>query len=285
MGEIKGKTAVITGAASGLGRGLALRLGANGASVVVSDVQAAALAEVEAALQAAGGEALAVTADVTKFGDLEYLASVAQDRFGTVDLVFLNAGVSIRGNAWELSELDWRWVYDVNLFGVVNGVRAFVPRLVHQGRGHVILTASNSALGTLGGIAPYVSSKCAVVATGEALQHDLRQAGSEVRVSVVLPAGIRSRIYESFRRRGPEYGHAQVPDSVVEDAKAFLQAYGEDPEDVADLVLAQAVVQERFYVLTDPRDVDMAEARLEGVRSGELGAPARPGVRAPVPGA
>src|SRR5207247_2617473 len=131
------------------------------------------------------------------------------------------AGVSLRGRAWELTVDDWRWIYDVNVFGVVHGIRHFVPALLAEGGGHVLITASNTAVTTAPALAPYVSSKHAVLALAEVLQHDLLAVGSDVHVSVSLPSAIRSGMADAVRNRPLDYGSAVVPDAVLEASRAF----------------------------------------------------------------
>ena len=137
--------AVVTGAASGLGLGMAHALVRRDMGVVIADIDADRLSAAEAELNARGAAVTAVVTDVTKQSSVAALADRALAQFGRVDVVCLNAGVSIRGRAWELTEQDWRWVYDVNLFGVVHGIRSFVPTLLAQNSGHVVITASNSS--------------------------------------------------------------------------------------------------------------------------------------------
>jgi NAD(P)-dependent dehydrogenase (short-subunit alcohol dehydrogenase family) len=272
------KVAVVTGAAGGLGLGLASSLGARGMNVAIADIDATALAKAGERLRAEGIQALTVPTDVTKQEAVTELAGQVLDHFGRVDVVCLNAGVNMRGRAWELSVSDWRWVYDVNVFGIVHGVRSFVPALVAQGSGHVLITASNSSVTTLPELAPYVSSKHAVLSLAETLQHDLIDVGSDVLVSVVLPGAIRSsRMPEAFRRRPAEYGPAQAPPAdVIRASHAVMDQYGTDPQDMAAGVLGQALDEHRFYVFTDPADAAQLMARAEAIRAGQLANVAMP---------
>ena len=185
----------------------------------------------------------------------------------------LNAGVSMRGRAWELTEQDWRWVYDVNLFGVVHGIRSFVPVLLDQNAGHVVITASNSAVTTLASMAPYVSSKHAVLAVAETLQHDLAAVPSRVRVSVVLPGAIRSNMADAVRNRPAEYGSAAVAEEVLHAARQYLERHGEDPLTMADRVLRQALDDHEFCIFSEPSDVSMLAAHTSALSEGRLPAP------------
>ncbi|MET7842574.1 SDR family NAD(P)-dependent oxidoreductase [Streptomyces sp. NPDC005356] len=264
------EVAVVTGAASGLGFGLVSSLVARGLSVVIADIDGDALVSAEKRLRAEGADVLAVRTDVTKSESVLELSAHTLDRFGRVDVVCLNAGVSLRGRAWELSVADWRWVYDVNVFGVVHGIQAFVPALLEAGAGHVLITASNSATTTLPSLAPYVSSKHAVVAVAESLQHDLREVGSGVNVSVVLPGAIRSGMADAVRHRPADYGSVSVPvpEDLTRASRAYLARFGADPRAMADDVLQRALDERRFCIFTDPADaamlVDHAGALSDG---------------------
>ncbi|MEU1369771.1 SDR family NAD(P)-dependent oxidoreductase [Streptomyces sp. NPDC005803] len=262
------EVAVVTGAASGLGFGLVSSLVARGMSVVIADIDGDALTSAEKRLLAEGADVLAVRTDVTKSESVLELSARTLERFGRVDVVCLNAGVSLRGRAWELSVADWRWVYDVNVFGVVHGIQAFVPALLEAGAGHVVITASNSATTTLPSLAPYVSSKHAVVAVAESLQHDLREVGSGVDVSVVLPGAIRSGMADAVRHRPADYGSVSVPEDLARASRAYLDRFGADPRAMADDVLRRALDERRFCIFTDPADaamlVDHAGALSDG---------------------
>jgi NAD(P)-dependent dehydrogenase (short-subunit alcohol dehydrogenase family) len=249
---------------------MAAGLSDRGARVVIADIDEEALGEAEAQLRASGAEVLAVPTDVTKSDSVAALADRAFERFGRVDVVCLNAGVSVRGRSWELTVEDWRWVYDVNVFGVVHGVRSFVPRLLEQGAGHVLITASNSSVTTLPSVAPYISSKHAVLSLAETLRQDLLAAGSPVGVSVVLPGAIRSRMADAFRRRPAEYGAYRVDPEVVDRSKAYLAQHGMDPRVMADAILQQALDDHMFCIFTDSGDTAMLEARTEALRAGRL---------------
>ena len=262
--------AVVTGAAGGLGFGLAAGLTARGMKVAIADIDATALAVAGERLREGGAQVLDVPADVTKQEAVAALADRTLDRFGRVDVVCLNAGVSLRGRAWELSTDDWRWIYDVNVFGVVHGIRSFVPTLLAQGAGHVLITASDSAVTTLPALAPYVSSKHAVLSLAETLQHDLIETGSGVLVSVALPGAIRSRMADAVRNRPPEYGSAQVSAEVLRASRTYLERHGADPQTLADNILRQALDERRFCIFTDPADIPPLTARTEAIRDGRL---------------
>jgi NADP-dependent 3-hydroxy acid dehydrogenase YdfG len=264
------RVAVVTGAASGLGLGLATGLAARGMRVVIADIDSEALTQAENQLAAGGAEVLAVPTDVTRSQAVATLAERTLERFGRVDVVCLNAGVSLGGRAWKITLDDWRWIYDVNVFGVVHGIHYFVPTLISAGSGHVLITASNISVTTLPAMAPYVSSKHAVLAIAEALQQDLLAIGSDVGVSVSLPGTIRSGIFDAVRHRPPDYRGAAISDEVLRTGRAFLEEYGADPHTMAAEILRQALDERRFCFFTDPADIPTVMARAEAIRDGRL---------------
>jgi NAD(P)-dependent dehydrogenase (short-subunit alcohol dehydrogenase family) len=246
--EIAGKVAVVTGAASGIGRSTAFALAAAGVRLVIADVEAAPLDATRTALAHAGATVVARVADVSVLADVEAMRDATLAAFGAVHIVFNNAGVSTSGPIWSFSDDTWRWVLGVNLWGVIHGVRTFVPLLVEQGEGHVINTSSMQGLAPTVGGGPYAVSKTAVVALSEVLRADLAAAGSAVGVSVLCPGPVRTRIYDSDRNRpgGPADAAGRSADRV----KAYLDANGVEPDAVAARVLA-AIRNNSFYVLTE----------------------------------
>jgi len=270
MRELKGKVAVVTGAASGIGRAMAERFAREGMKVVLADVEEKPLAEARDTVARAGAEALAVRTDVSRWEDVEALARRTFDAYGAAHVLCNNAGIGAGGLTWELSEADWQWVLGVNLWGVVHGIRAFVPRMIRQGEGHVVNTASIAGLISAPGMGPYCASKHAVVAISECLHHDLTvAAGGKVKVSVVCPAWVKTNIADAERNRpaslprraGAERGpQEQMLESLLRQAVAS----GIPPEVVADKVL-RAVVEERFWVLTHPKTKAAVEKRTRGI--------------------
>ena len=194
MDQLRDRAAVVTGAASGIGLALSERLLDEGMSVVLADVDPAALDTEVRRLTDAGATVLAVPTDVSDAAAVEDLAATAWSRFGAVHVVCNNAGVGPGGVAWEIPEQVWRWVIDVDLWGVIHGIRAFVPRLVEQDIGHVVNTASVAGLVGTPGMAPYSAAKHAVVGLSQSLRRDLELAGSAVGVSVLCPGMTRTRM-------------------------------------------------------------------------------------------
>lgn len=272
MKTFTGRVAVVTGAASGLGRELALRCGREGMKVALADVDEAALARVEAELKAAGAEAISVRCDVSSGADVEALAARTLEAFGAVHLVCNNAGIAPLGVVWENTVADWQWTLGVNVWGVIHGVRVFTPILLRQGdEGHIVNTASVAGLIAPPGMGMYNVSKHAVVALTETLHHDLAARGAQVKCSVVCPAYFPSAITESERTRPAALREerAQTDEDRAREAnmRKAVQSGRLSAADIAARVL-EAVREERFYVLTHPRILPAVEARMRDILEG-----------------
>jgi NAD(P)-dependent dehydrogenase (short-subunit alcohol dehydrogenase family) len=268
--ELANRVAVVTGAASGIGKALAKRFAAEGMKVVLADVEEGPLAEAEAELGALGGSVLAVRTDVSSGADVEALAAKTVERFGTFHVVCNNAGVGGgAGPSWTLTKEDWEWKLGVNLWGVVHGVRAFVPRLIEQGEGHVVNTASIAGLLSPALMAPYVATKHAVVAMSEVLARDLEMIASKVRVSVLCPGFVRTRIAESHRNRPARLANTTQA-TGLEPAREMIRSLvdgGISPDVVAGCVV-DAIREERFYVLPHPELLGAVKHRMDDVLLG-----------------
>jgi NAD(P)-dependent dehydrogenase (short-subunit alcohol dehydrogenase family) len=208
MDDFTGKVAVVTGAASGIGLALAQRWAAEGMRVVLADVEREPLDRAAEALAAehGAGNVLAVPTDVRDDGAVDALAAATFDRFGTAHLLCNNAGVGVGGLTWTVPADRWRWIVEVNLLSVAHGIRAFVPRMIDQGEGHVVNTASAAGVLTGPGMGPYFATKHAVVALSESLHFDLQLTGAAVGVSVLCPEWVRTQIADSERTRPPGVG-------------------------------------------------------------------------------
>lgn len=267
MKEFKGKVAVITGAASGIGRAIAERCVSEGVNVVIADVDEAGLASAEGEFKALGGNVLSVRTDVSKRSDVELLARRSVDAFGKVDLLFNNAGVGAGGAAWEATWNDWEWVIGVNLWGVIHGVKVFTPiMLAQKTECHIINTSSAAGLVVGGFSAPYSVTKHAVVALSESLYLTLQQRNSLVKVSVLCPGLVRTNIGNAERNRPEELRNEAVALSPEMEAgratfKALMEA-SMPPHRVADVVF-DAIKKEQFYILSHPEWMEAVELRTD----------------------
>ena len=279
MIEFKGKVAVVTGAASGIGRGMADRFAAEGMEVVLADVSDDALQAAESEMSEAGHTVLAVRTDVSRAEQVDALAARAVERFGAVHVVCNNAGVGSGGMLWEQPIEDLEWVLNINLWGVIHGVRAFVPIMLKQGEeAHIVNTASMAGLLAGPMMGAYNISKFGVVALSETLQHELNAAsGGKIGVSVLCPGFVNTNIGESGLRRpsGPPPEPAPgSPEALGRDAFRQMMASGMAPSEVARQVF-EAVRDRRFYILTHdefkPRVTERAKNIVEGRAPGSPG--------------
>ena len=275
MEDVRGKVAVVTGAASGIGRGMAESFGAAGMKLVLADVDADRLASVAQELEKTGAEVLPVKTDVSRQVEVDELARRALDAFGAVHVVCNNAGVAHGGvPTWESTLHDWEWIVGVNLMGVVHGVRTFTPLLLEQGEGHIVNTASMAGLISAPFMATYNVSKHAVVTLSETLYADLQLTGNTgVGVSVLCPGWVQTRIHESARNRpgtveGAGHELTEIEKLLMETVGGLI-AEGLNPLQVAGLVL-DAVQANRFYILTHPEWKPMIADRLDRIMAEEL---------------
>ena len=257
MKEFKGKVAVVTGAASGMGLEFSHKFAEEGMSVVLSDIEAEPLAMAEAAIKAKGGEVLAIRTNVMTEEDVNRLADAAFKRFGNVHILCNNAGVAasaatLRSRPWETPLSDWEWTFGVNFMGVLYGIRAFIPRMLENGEeGHIVNTASMAGL--LTGANPYNISKHSVVCLTEGIYKEFKGMGAKLSASVLCPGLINTAILDSERNRPPEFG-PPTDKSVLrpevqqwsENFETALKA-GYEPEEVARQVF-EAIRDDRFYI-------------------------------------
>jgi NAD(P)-dependent dehydrogenase (short-subunit alcohol dehydrogenase family) len=265
-----GRVAVVTGAASGIGRGLAEAFAAAGSAVVVADLDGDEAAAVAAAIRAGGGDAEAVTVDVSDAAAVEQLAATTLARFGRVDVLCNNAGVSTFNLLRDQTLADWRWVFSVNLWGVVHGVQTFVPIMRDQGTpAHIVNTAS--VAGLLSGVAfigPYSATKVAVVSISETLAQELAIDGLPIGVSVLCPSSVDTKVMESERGRPAAMGvehRTEVAESVrLAIRDSFTGPSGLTPAQVAERVLA-AIRARQFWIITHPGERPVFEARVNDI--------------------
>jgi NAD(P)-dependent dehydrogenase (short-subunit alcohol dehydrogenase family) len=276
MKQLKGKVAAVTGAASGLGRSMALALAAEGMDVALADVDDMNLSSVEKEIQDLGVRAITLKVDVSQAEQVDAFRDHTLARLGAIHVVCNNAGVSPLGAVWENTPADWQWILGVNLWGVIHGVRAFTPYLIAQNEGHIVNTASVAGLISPPGSGAYNVTKHAVVALSESLHHDLRERNSAVGVSVLCPAYVPTGITESERNRpknlplGPKSPETLARETML---KKAVQSGKISADQVAQAVVA-AIKEERFYILTHPRIKGAIQARMEDILQG--GAPRDP---------
>jgi NAD(P)-dependent dehydrogenase (short-subunit alcohol dehydrogenase family) len=279
MKDLRGKVAVVTGGAGGIGQAMGRRFGQEGMKVVLADVLAEPLDEATRALAGEGIEVVGVVTDVTDYASVESLAKEAVHRFGAVDLVCNNAGAGgvSEGYMWEHDQADWHWGIDVNVLGVVHGIKAFVPILLEQGAGHVVNTCSGNGgfapigRGAMGGpaTAVYPMTKAAVLCLTESLYTHLEMTGTRVRAHVLFPSGfLNTGIWESWRHRPERYAATQerrTPEQTLAGVVARFEAAGGSVqftplETVADQVV-EGIRADRFWMMGPPTPAEEVVSR------------------------
>jgi NAD(P)-dependent dehydrogenase (short-subunit alcohol dehydrogenase family) len=271
MKDFQGKVAVVTGAASGIGRALAGKSAQEGMKVVLADVEESALKQAEAELKASGTEVLAVCTDVSQAQEVENLAKLAFSTYGAVHLLFNNAGVSAGTTVWENSLADWQWVLGVNLWGVIYGIHSFVPRMLAQGsEGHIVNTASAAGLVSGAGGGPYKVSKHGVITLSETLALELAARGAKLKASVLCPEWVNTRILDAERNRPQALQNAPQEQPMSTEMAALGEAMRQfvqaalPPSQVAEMVF-EAIGQEKFYILTHPTTKRGVQLRMEDI--------------------
>lgn len=285
MKNFKGKVAVVTGGASGIGWGLAEKCAAEGMKIVIADVEEKALKQAEKTLKAGGADVLAVRTDVSKLTDIETLAQKTQDKYGGVHLLFNNAGVntdiSLRKPVWESTLHDWEWMIGVNLWGNIYGMKVFLPIMMEQkSEGHIVNTSSMAGLIAEPQLIIYAVTKAGIVALTEGLFFQLKQVNSPIGVSVLCPAFVSSKLFDAERNR-PESlknGHRQQqqprPEAML--VTQFSKVSPTlTPGQSADIVF-KAIRKGTFYIFTDPLVQELFRQRSENIIQGKN--PERPRV-------
>jgi NAD(P)-dependent dehydrogenase (short-subunit alcohol dehydrogenase family) len=270
MQAFRDRVAVITGAASGIGRGLAHRCAQEGMKIALADIEPTALAETEAELQAMGASVMSIVTDVAKAQDMETLARRTLETFGAVHLLCNNAGVGVIRSVWESTLADWKWVLGVNLWGAVHGLHTFVPIMIRQDTEcHIVNTASIAGLVVApGSSSTYNVSKHGVVALSETLYYELAHRAPKVKVSVLCPGWVNTRIADSERNRPVELLNDHLSTLVEPEDEAIMaevrQAIQEglSPNQVAECVF-RAIKNEQLYIFTHPETKDWVRARME----------------------
>jgi NAD(P)-dependent dehydrogenase (short-subunit alcohol dehydrogenase family) len=267
MKQLKGKVAAVTGAASGLGRSMALAFATEGMDLALADVDEKNLGAVEEEVRSKGVRTITQRVDVSRAEDVESFRDQTLSRLGGIHLVCNNAGVSPLSAVWEASVADWQWILGVNLWGVIHGVRAFTPHLIAQNEGHIVNTASVAGLISPPGSGAYNVTKHAVVTLSESLVHDLRERKSAVGVSVLCPAYVPTGIVDSERSRPKDLPASEKSKETLAREAMLRKAVSSgkvSADQVAQAVVA-AVKEERFYILTHPRIKGAIQARMQDI--------------------
>lgn len=268
--ELQGRTAVVTGAASGIGLALAARLLSEGMQVVMADIEADTLARAANRLDADGGRTLAVPCDVGDDAQVESLRDRALERFGAVHLLCNNAGVATGRPNHRTSPAAWRWIVDVNVLGVAYGVSLFAPAMVEQGEGHIVNTASEAGLAPTPFLGAYHATKYAVVGLSESLALEL--AGTGVGVSCLCPELVDTKIFESTRNAPAHLGYPPPAPADMRSIERFMNTVAMPPADVAADVV-YAVRANRFWVLTHQATQERVRRRNADLESGRVPSP------------
>jgi NAD(P)-dependent dehydrogenase (short-subunit alcohol dehydrogenase family) len=279
MRELAGRVAVVTGGAGGIGRAMGERFAREGMKVILADVEQDPLTTAVGKLRAEGFDVTGVGCDVTDYASVEHLRDAALDRYGAVHLLCNNAGIGAgaEGALWEHELNDWRWAFNVNVYGVIHGINAFVPTMIAGGaEGHVVNTSSgNGGVSPLRGTPQYAVTKAAVVTLTECLYAQLQDAGSAVGASVLFPGPnmLRTGIFSSWRVRPPELAKErprQTPYPTIEDIEAQMSAAGievnyTEPAEVADQVV-RGVRAGDFWILPPSESIDaQIQARADSM--------------------
>lgn len=280
MESLTGRTAVVTGAASGIGRAITERFAAEGMNVVLADVEEGALAATTAALVGAGAPAVAAPTDVTSVAAVQSLLQVARSEFGNVHVLCNNAGVGppAEPQLWLNTPNDWRWTFGVNVFGVANGLHVFVPHMVDHGEeGHIVNTSSpDGGVVAMASAGVYASSKAAVVTMTECLHHQLRELGSGIGASVLLPAGglLLTGLWTADRNRPEALSRERPRARPPMTAEAFRRHMADQGRDVPVMALEQVaswvvdgILANRFWLLPDGMLDDEVRGRAEAIIS------------------
>jgi len=269
MQDLKGKVAVITGGAEGIGKAIAVAAAAEGMKLVLADIDADKLNATVEELAGTGAEVIGLRTDVSSESSVQALADTAFGRFGNVDLLINNAGVPLAKSAWETTQKDWEWVMGVNLYGVTNGLRAFIPRMLEKGEeGHIVNTASIAGLLSEPALAAYNVSKFGVVTLSEGLHHDLTLRKAKINVSVLCPGWVKTRIAEAERHREADQrtDFTKIDKVSVMTGMSIMKAVqnGIEPQQVASDVI-NAVKSNKFYILTHPHTKAGIQIRMEDI--------------------
>lgn len=284
MKDFKNKVAVVTGGASGIGWGLAERCAEEGMKVVIADIEEPALEQAEKTLKDRGADVLAIRTDVSRLADIEALAQKTLDAFGGVHVLFNNAGVntdiSLRKPTWDTTLNDWQWMVSVNLWGVIYGMRVFLPVMMKQNvEGYIVNTSSMAGLIAEPQLIIYATTKAGIVALSEGYYFQLKQTNSPIGISVLCPAFVSSKLFDAERNRPDTLKNRNEPQSPRPQAQLVSQFNKVSPtltpEQSADIVF-KAIREDQFYIFTDPLVQELFRQRAENILKGKN--PERPRV-------
>ncbi len=268
MRELAGKAVFVTGGASGIGLALGHAFAAAGMKVMLADVDAPSLASAVQSLKSIGPDVRSVACDVADPGSVDHAAKTAFEAFGKVHILCNNAGIISAGGIDGISLEEWRWVIDVNVMGVLHGIRTFLPHIRSHGEGgHILNTASMAGMRNGLGISPYSATKFAVVSMSEGLAAELKPFG--IGVSVLCPGFVRTRIMESQCNRPTSYSSGSIPDAETSDNATIAKLIGlvnagTDPADIASRAVA-AIQNDELYVFTHPERRPDLQARFSAI--------------------
>ena len=283
MRDLEGKTAVVTGSASGMGLAFAECFGREGMNVVMADIEEKALRAAAAQVESVGATALPVVTDVSDEASMDHLAEATREAFGAAHLICLNAGVSAPTAPMEtLTTNDWQWTLGVNLWGVIHGIRVFLGDCKARDEGHFVITASVAGLTSYPWLGAYNASKHAATTIAETLHAELLEAGSQVRVHCLTPGAVATSIGDSERNRPKELqneGTAPGDNGALTEFAETFAGFAKAPAEVAELVLA-GVVEDRFWIETDERYREPIRARHRAIEQ-QNAPPARGLILAP----
>jgi NAD(P)-dependent dehydrogenase (short-subunit alcohol dehydrogenase family) len=279
-----GQVGVVTGAGSGIGLAISEALARRRVSVVLSDIDQDALEQAEQRIAAMGVETLSVNTDVTDGAAVHELAAKTLERFGRVDIVVNNAGTIGKClPAWEFEAVEWEWIFSVDLWGVIHGIRAFVPHLVRQGSGYVVNTGSMAGLSTVSQLAPYAAAKHAVVSISETLWTDLQDCAPGVGVTVVCPGPTLTRLMTEGERHRPDHLVPKVDAGVAPQLNPATFAASSDamfqPEQVAEATI-EAMRRNQLYLAPNPGSLQRIDRRLNRLRQEVTALQVDPGAKA-----
>ena len=274
MENLNGKVAVVTGAASGIGRSMAERFCKEGMAVVLADIEEESLNETVEQIVADGGKAIGVVTDVSSKEAIENLANETLKNYGSVHVLHNNAGVVAAGLLDDLTTNDWEWTIGVNLWSVIHGIQIFLPLIKESGEGHIVNTSSSEGLQASAGTGAYNVTKFGIVALSETLSNELNLF-PEINASVLCPGPVRSRIVESERNRPERLWNDGTPAAglVENDQSSDLLAGAMDPGHVAELVV-QSIQTNRFWIITHEETKEVVRQRAAALlEDGSLSAP------------